>query len=291
MHADHVLGRDELIAHYWRRLEVQSLALLAPRRIGKTSITKRMLAYPPPRFIVHARDLEDLESVVHFTRVLFEDVEFDEANARLVTSALLRGAALEVRGAVIDAIIELSEGHPMIIQLLVEGLAKHEQIDEATVHAEFRRVVEPPGDPLAARGVIRRVASRWDFRRGVGAETKLYRAYYEFRRHRPRRKDQARRRDGLHHGLLDLRYYAERIDQNFGPEHAELVRTILDALAVAPGQTLSELLERLPANTSRTELSALLHHLIDDFYLVREAGKHDFRLRFLREFWIEGRGL
>jgi hypothetical protein len=237
MHADHVLGRDELIAHYWRRLEVQSLALLAPRRIGKTSITKRMLAYPPPRFIVHARDLEDLESVVHFTRVLFEDVEFDEANARLVTSALLRGAALEVRGAVIDAIIELSEGHPMIIQLLVEGLAKHEQIDEATVHAEFRRVVEPPGDPL------------------------------------------------------DLRYYAERIDQNFGPEHAELVRTILDALAVAPGQTLSELLERLPANTSRTELSALLHHLIDDFYLVREAGKHDFRLRFLREFWIEGRGL
>jgi hypothetical protein len=362
MHADHVLGRDELIAHYWRRLEVQSLALLAPRRIGKTSITKRMLAYPPPRFIVHARDLEDLESVVHFTRVLFEDVEahlrtftravtrgravleslgiveikdfkielgelswrklldqlfadldehaqaerrivvlvwdeftyfiselafggrereamelldslraarqkylhvrmvltgsiglpeierrlrqaghrnralndvaaeivplFDEANARLVISALLRGAALEVSGAVIDAIIELSEGHPMIIQLIVEGLANHEQIDEATVHAEFRRVVEPPGDPL------------------------------------------------------DLRYYAERIDQNFGPEQA-----------VAPGQTLSELLERLPANTSRTELSALLHHLIDDFYLVREAGKHDFRLRFLREFWIEGRGL
>lgn len=43
---EHVLGRDELIAQYWQKLETQSIALLAPRRFGKTSITKRMLAYP-----------------------------------------------------------------------------------------------------------------------------------------------------------------------------------------------------------------------------------------------------
>src|SRR5690606_31681460 len=57
---------------------------------------------------------------------------------------------------------------------------------------------------LGARGAIRRVASRRDFRRGLGAETKLYRDTTSFRRHRTRRKDQARRRGGLHHGLLAL---------------------------------------------------------------------------------------
>lgn len=370
---EHILGRDELIARYWMKLETHSIALLAPRRVGKTSIAKRMIAFPPERFVVHSRDLEDLESVVHFARALFEDVEshlskftraatrgravlealglvqikdfkidigefgwrqlldqlfadldehariedrivvliwdeftyfvselalngherdamalldslraarqnyqnvrmvltgsiglpeierrlrnaghrnrslndvaaeivplFDEANARLVTAALIRGAGLEVDAAVVDAIIERSEGHPMIIQLLVEALKAHEHIDRDAVESEFRKIVQPPGDPL------------------------------------------------------DLRYYAERIEQNFNEDDAELTRSILDALALEPGQTLTELLGVLPEDTSRTKASELLRHLIDDFYIVREAGKHSFRLRFLREFWIEERGL
>ncbi|HVI03995.1 MAG TPA: hypothetical protein VM869_35130, partial [Enhygromyxa sp.] len=370
---EHVLGRDELIARYWNKLETQSIALLAPRRIGKTSITKRMIAFPPARFIVRARDLEDVDSVVQFARALFEDVEaqlrsftrvaargravlaslgiveikdfrielgelswrklldqvfadldehaqaegrlvvlvwdeftyfiselalngherdamalldslraarqkyqhvrmvltgsiglpemerrlrnaghrnralndvaveivplFDETNARLVTAALLRGAALDVSAEVVDAIIELSEGHPMIIQLLVEGLKAHARVDVRAVEAEFSRAVEPPGDPL------------------------------------------------------DLRYYTERIEQNFGSKDAELACAILDALALQPGQTLNELLERLPGPTTRTLLSDLLRHLIDDFYIVRSEGKHEFRLRLLREFWLRERGL
>jgi len=369
---EHVLGRDELIERYWRKLETQSIALLAPRRVGKTSITKRMIAYPPKTFVVHARDLEDLDSVVHFTRALFEDVEahlsnftrfatrgrallkslgnleikdikvelgelswrrlldqlfadldehaktedrivvliwdeftyfiselaangherdamalldslraarqtytnvrmvltgsiglpeiqrrlrnaghhnralndvadeivplFDEANARKVIAALIRGADLKSSATIVDAIVEHSEGHPMMIQLIVEGLKAHERIDEAAVAAEFRKAVEPPGDPL------------------------------------------------------DLRYYADRIDLNFD-EEADLVRAILDALALEPEQTLSELLEGLPSGTSRTQLSNLLRHLIDDFYIVRNGQKHEFRLRFLRDFWIGERGL
>lgn len=368
---EQVLGRDELITHYWQKLESQSVALLAPRRMGKTSIIRRMMAFVPEGFIVHARDLEDIESVVHFTRALFEDVEahlrkftraatraravleslgiveikdfkvelgelswrrlidqifadldeharaedrrvvliwdeftyflselsfggrerdamalldclraarqkylgvrmiltgsiglpeierrlrdaghrnralndvaaeivppFDQANARLVSAALLRGAALEVRAEVVDAIIELSEGHPMIIQLLVEGLKARERVDVAAVEAVFRKAVEPPGDPL------------------------------------------------------DLRYYAERIELNFSREEAELARTILDTLALRPGRTLNELLEMVELD--RTRLSNLLRHLIDDFYLVREDGKHEFRLGLLREFWLRERGL
>lgn len=370
---EHVLGRDELIAHYWQKLETQSIALLAPRRFGKTSITKRMLAYPPERFIVHARDLEDLDSVVHFARVLFEDVEahlskytraatrgravleglglfqikdfkieigelswrqlldqlfadldahaadagrmfvliwdeftyfiselaleghardamalldslraarqnyqhvrmiltgsiglpeierrlraaghrnrslndvaaeivppFDEANARMVTAALLRGAALKLDADVVDAIVRLSEGHPMLIQLLVEAMKARSLVDVAAVEAEFGDIIEPPGDPL------------------------------------------------------DLRYYAERIEQNFAPDEAELARLLLDAIAQEPGQTLNELLAELPEGTNRTTASDLLRHLIDDFYLVRTSGRHRFRLDFLRRFWLGERGL
>lgn len=328
MPPEHVLGRDELIERYWRKLETHSIALIAPRRVGKTSITKRMIAYPPEQFLVHARDLEDLDSVVHFVRALFEDVEahlrkftravthgrallanlgivqikelafngrerdamalldslraarqnypnvrmvltgsiglpeierrlraaghrnralndvaaeivplFDEANARVVTAALVRGAKVDVNAEIVDAIVERSEGHPMIIQLLVEGLKAHERVDVAAVDAEFRKAVEPPGDPL------------------------------------------------------DLRYYAERIDLNFDAEAAELVRAILDAIALEPGQTLTELLAGIPGAPSRTQLSDLLRHLIDDFYIVRDGQKHDFRLRFLRDFWVGERGL
>lgn len=372
LQADHVLGRDELIDAYWRKLQSQSIALLAPRRVGKTSITKRMIAYPPMGFVVHARDLEGLESITHFVRALFEDVEahlrkytraatrakalleslgiskikdfqldlakfswrklldqlfadldeharqsdtrvvltwdeftyflsdligeghgrdamdlldslraarqtyanvrmvltgsiglpeierklraaghrnralndvaveivplFDEGNARLVLAALLRGAELEVDAEVIDRIVILSEGHPMLIQLLVEGLKAAPTPSVDAVERHFRSLIEPPGDPL------------------------------------------------------DLRYYSERIEQNFDGEDAELVRELLDELARTPGLSLSQLLERHEGVT-RTRMSDLLRHLIDDFYLVRTDKQHRFRLEFLRGFWLEERGL
>lgn len=373
----HVLGRDELIARYWEVLKTRSIALLAPRRVGKTSIARRMIAYPPPGFIVHSRDLEDIEDVVHFVRALFEDVEahlgsftrvatrgravldglglvkikdfqielgklswrklldqlfadlnehaqdsgqvvvlvwdeftyfigelaygddvrdamelldslraarqtypfvrmvltgsiglpeierrlrdaghrnralndisaevvplFDEANARVVIAALGAGAGLELEADTVDALVERSEGHPMIIQLLVEGLKARGRTDTATIDAVFQGLLEPPGDPL------------------------------------------------------DLRYYSERIDQNFDADEARLARAILDALARSPDQTLDDMLASLGPTIApeldRTQLAALLRHLIDDFYLVRNQGRHRFRLDFLRRFWAEERGL
>lgn len=161
---------------------------------------------------------------------------FDEANAREVVAALLRGAELEPGAEVIERIIERSEGHPMLIQLLVEGLKQAHSPTVDAVDTHFRSLVEPPGDPL------------------------------------------------------DLRYYSERIEQNFEPEEAELARTILDELSLEPGLTLPQLLERHEAST-RTQMSNLLRHLIDDFYLIRADKRHHFRLEFLRRFWIEERGL
>jgi hypothetical protein len=70
-----VIGREGLIAECWRTLASTSVALFAPRRIGKTSVLTRMAAEPPPGIVVARRDLEGLESAAEFVHVLFEDVE------------------------------------------------------------------------------------------------------------------------------------------------------------------------------------------------------------------------
>ncbi len=43
-----VVGRDKLIDRIWRRLENESLRFTAERRIGKTTVIKKMLAEPRP---------------------------------------------------------------------------------------------------------------------------------------------------------------------------------------------------------------------------------------------------
>jgi phosphinothricin acetyltransferase len=59
---------------------------------------------------------------------------------------------------------------------------------------------------LAARGETHRGSSRRNFRPGREAETPLYRVYCKFRRQSPGRKEQARCREGFHHGLLGFEW-------------------------------------------------------------------------------------
>ena len=70
-----ILGRDPLIERYWQILEQQSIALLAPRRVGKTSICRRMSAMPPSGFVTRWRDLEGLDTAHDFVRHLYSDCE------------------------------------------------------------------------------------------------------------------------------------------------------------------------------------------------------------------------
>jgi hypothetical protein len=97
---------------------------------------------------------------------------------------------------------EVAEGPPGYDRLItsLQSAMPREPVDKSSWRPCHACGAEIP--VLAARGESPRVASRRDFRRGRGAETPLYRAYCKFRRHRPRRKDQARRREDFHHGLL-----------------------------------------------------------------------------------------
>ena len=70
-----VLGREVLIRQLWEALDRQSVALVAERRMGKTCVTKKMLAEAPPGLLAVWRDLEDVHSPLEFAEAVFHEVE------------------------------------------------------------------------------------------------------------------------------------------------------------------------------------------------------------------------
>lgn len=70
-----LIGRDELIADIWRRLEGRSVVLSAERRMGKTSIIKKMNDEPLAGVLTVWRDLEKVRTPEEFAELVFQDVE------------------------------------------------------------------------------------------------------------------------------------------------------------------------------------------------------------------------
>ena len=69
-----VFGRDELIGSMWEILEQQSIRLTAERRIGKTSIIRKMQAEPRAGWFPVFQDLESVHTPEQFARQVFEVV-------------------------------------------------------------------------------------------------------------------------------------------------------------------------------------------------------------------------
>lgn len=72
---DEVIGRDGSIANLWEVLEAQSLVLSAARRMGKTSIIKKMQAEAPENKLPIYQDLEKVRSPLEFVDTVLQEVE------------------------------------------------------------------------------------------------------------------------------------------------------------------------------------------------------------------------
>jgi hypothetical protein len=68
-----VVGRDRLIDTIWRSLDQQSVQLISERRIGKTSVARKMTAEPRDGFICFFRDLEQLSTIPEFVDAVYRD--------------------------------------------------------------------------------------------------------------------------------------------------------------------------------------------------------------------------
>ena len=70
-----VIGRDKLIANLWNILDRQSVILSAERRMGKTTVIKKMEAEAPLDKLPIYRDLEGLRTPIEFVEAVWQDVE------------------------------------------------------------------------------------------------------------------------------------------------------------------------------------------------------------------------
>ena len=72
---EEIVGRQEAIASLWDRLRQQSLIFSGERRIGKSSILKKMTAEPPSDMLPIYRDLEGIRSPIEFVEAIWQDTE------------------------------------------------------------------------------------------------------------------------------------------------------------------------------------------------------------------------
>ncbi len=72
---ENVVGRDGLIRRIWKELESHSLRFTAERRIGKTTVMRKMLAEPRAGNALVFIDLEKVDSPERFTEVLLTEMK------------------------------------------------------------------------------------------------------------------------------------------------------------------------------------------------------------------------
>ena len=69
-----VVGREEIIELIWDTLEKQSVIKIAERRIGKTTIAKKMLAEPRKGWFPVLQDLEQYHSAMDFAMSVYREI-------------------------------------------------------------------------------------------------------------------------------------------------------------------------------------------------------------------------
>jgi hypothetical protein len=69
-----VVGRDELIGQIWETLERQSIRMNAERRIGKTTLIRKLCAEPRPGWVPIFQDLERYHTAQEFALSVYREV-------------------------------------------------------------------------------------------------------------------------------------------------------------------------------------------------------------------------
>lgn len=366
-----VLGRDSLVERYWRQIEQQSLALFSPRRVGKTSVMRRMELRKPDGWIVRFRDLEGLDSAPTFAARIYDDArellsgttktlrrakllverlsgsvelknikltladenwrrlletlfeDLDEAlgdrGERLVwlwDEFTLFIGDLTLRGMERDAMVLLDtlravrQRHHHIRMVLTGSVGFHLVMRQLDAKGYRNRPINdvrvervPMLEPIEARPLVEALL------RGIGKEPTLEvveAIIAESEGHpfviqhivdglRATRDPTAAEVSALlarllaPQSVLDLGHYAGRLSKYYGEREA-LAFAILDLLALEPkGLELEEIGSRL--SKDRNELLPTLQDLRDDDYLVQERRRFRFALELVRHHWREDRAL
>ena len=69
-----VIGRCQVLGLIWDTLEQQSIVMTAERRIGKTTVIKKLKAEPAPNWVPVFQDLERCHTAAEFAMVVYKEV-------------------------------------------------------------------------------------------------------------------------------------------------------------------------------------------------------------------------
>lgn len=124
---EHVFGRDELIEELWEMLESSSVRLTAERRVGKTSIIRKMSASPVEGKLVYWWDVSSAQTAGEFAQSVYERVE-GEISKRKVVMTRARQFLSELGGGEIS-IIKLpaiaNQNWKSILEKTIADLVEH----------------------------------------------------------------------------------------------------------------------------------------------------------------------
>ncbi len=125
-----VIGRDNLIKSLWDTLERQSLVLCGERRLGKTSIIKKMVAEPSAENLLCVyRDLEGVRTPLEFAEMVFSDVR-DYLSGMSRTMNRVQQFLKQVGGVEIGGIVKIPDGvashWKALLTRIIEDLSEHQ---------------------------------------------------------------------------------------------------------------------------------------------------------------------
>lgn len=103
-----VVGRDDVIDHLWDTINQQSIRINAERRIGKTTIIKKLYAEPRSGWITIFQDLEKCHSALDFALAVYREVnQFLSKYQR--TARLTQDFLKAIGGTEIGGVLKLPE--------------------------------------------------------------------------------------------------------------------------------------------------------------------------------------
>ena len=146
-----VIGRDKLIAQIWSRLEQQSLILSAERRMGKTTIIKKMQAEAGENRLPIYRDLEGIRSPIEFVEAIWQDVESylskTGKTAKRVRDFLHQLRGVEVTGVKLP---DIATTHwKILLTKTIEDLVSNQDSQVVFLWDEMPYMLNNIGDELA----------------------------------------------------------------------------------------------------------------------------------------------
>lgn len=124
-----IVGRDRLIGHLWDVLLRQSLVLTAERRMGKTSIVRKMMAEATADKLPVYRDLERVHAPIEFTQLVYDDVSSylsrSDRTARRAQQLLGQLGGTEIKGLI--KLPDFAAPHwKTLLAKIIEDLVEHQ---------------------------------------------------------------------------------------------------------------------------------------------------------------------